>query len=628
MAYAKPNSARKRINKISRVVMAQLGGARGNPRFARKHTYPASDAQIKAAVDQTVARWQSVKHSGKEAKAAAGFGRGDANDWYAHITSGAAKTPSAGEKAMRAKVKREVAKALGLSQKRATQGKGVRYKNGPIHNITEEATYFGGKVKSRRRKVPKKPKGVQAKDWYAQIGGKPGYKDMYSATKFAGYNQDRVNYRSASGEWYDDAWHAPIGPGVSTWKGAGPYKASGAILAGKRGGGVYTPKPRKGKKRGPNAWNLLQKQASAMGINIKGKKRAQIEAEMAGRSNPFVGDLALTNPGFGGVTQYLSGYAVPVALSGAAAGAVHAIASTSGWTETLAETAGKIPVVGEFVEYNMPYTLQGLLVGTGLAMAAPMLGGTAGKYLALTGGAALVFGGGIDAFNFMLGEEDGGEVEDMILDEELDDFDLSELDDFDLEETDDVAGLAFGDLALENISSLGDLALENTSALGGFASLSAPSPLGGDYGQCSYADAYYSGADFSGVEGQALLNGRSRWMRKFGSPTVRAGRKTSNTASHHAGKAGHRWGWLIRTVGWQKAKQISSLPPRKRIRLIHKLRQAAIATYQELLTDAHALQAEAGSANAEFVAPAAGTAAAGANGATNYLGDPALFMGA
>jgi hypothetical protein len=623
MAYAKPNSARKRINKISRSVMAQLGGARGNPRFSRKHTYPASDAQIKAAVAQTVARWESVKHSGAEAKAAAGFGRGDANAWFAHVTSGAAKTPTKSEKAMRAKVKREVAKALGLSTKRATRGKASQYRASEKY---EPATYFGGKVKSRKRKVPSSGR-------YGNRPTKAQYEAKYGATAFAGYNQDRVNYRSASGEWYDDAWHAPIGPGVSTWKGAGPYKASGAVLAGKRGGGIYTPKPRKGKgkgkKRGPSDWNLLQKQASAMGINIKGKKRAQLEAEMAGRSNPFVGDLALENPGFGGVTQYLTGYAVPVAVAGGAAGAVHAMASASGWTETLAETAGKIPVVGEFVEYNMPYTLQGLLVGTGLAMAAPMVGGQAGKYLALTGGAALVFGGGIDAFNFMIGEEEGEEVEDTLLDDELDgDLEDFDLEDFNLEEIDDVAGLAFGDLALENISALGDLALENTSALGGFASLSAPSPLGGDYGQCSYADAYYSGADFSGVEGQALLNGRSRWMRKFGSPSVRAGRKPSNTASHHAGKAGHRWGWLIRTVGWEKAKQISSLPPKKRIRLIHKLRQAAIATYQKLLTDAHALQAEAGSANAEFVAPAAGTAAAGANGATNYLGDPALFMGA
>jgi hypothetical protein len=521
---------------------------------------------------------------------------------------------------MRAKVKREVAKALGLSTKRATRGKASQYRASKKY---EPASYFGGKVKSRKRRVPSSGR-------YGDRPSKAEYAAQYGATPFAGYNQDRINYRSASGEWYDDAWHAPIGPGVSTWKGAGPYKASGAVLAGKRGGGAYVPKKGKGgKKRGPSEWNLLQKQAKAMGINIKGKKRAQLEAEMAGRSNPFVGDLALENPGFGGVQQYLTGYAVPVAVAGGAAGAVHAFASAQGWTETLADNVGKIPVVGEFVEDNMPYTLQGLLVGTGLAMVAPMVGGMAGKYLALTGGAALVFGGGIDAFNFMTGEEEGELDEDVLLSEELEDFDPEELEEL------DVAGLAFGDLALENASALGDLALENTSALGDLAlengfstqSISAPSPLGGDYGQCSYADAYYSGADFSGDEGQALLNGRQRFMRRFGAPAHRAGRKTAHTASHLAGKAGHRWGWLIRTVGWQKAQQIASLPPRKRIRLIHKLRKAAIATYQQLVTEAHALQAEAGSANAEL-APAAGTAAHGANGATNYLGDPALFMGA
>jgi hypothetical protein len=333
-----------------------------------------------------------------------------------------------------------------------------------------------------------------------------------------------------------------------------------------------------------------------------------------------------------------------VAVAGGAAGAVHALASTQGWTETLAENVEKIPAVGEFIGQNMPYTLQGLLVGTGLAMVAPMVGGQAGKYLALTGGAALVFGGGIDAFNYMLGEEEGEEAEDLVEDIELDE-DL-------LDEDLDVGALVFGDLALENVSALGDLAFAqpNVSALGSIglenplSQLSAPSPLGGDelagmYDQASLADAYYSGADFSGEEGQALIN-RSFKSRARRTLSRRAGRRVKHGASHLAGKAYHRWGWLIRLQGEEKCRQFAMLPPAQRLRVIAAMRKAAIQAYQQGLLQDQAVAAEVSSPDPELVPlPASGTVAGGANGVTgasgagelaglNYLGDPALFMGA
>lgn len=644
MGYAKPNSARKRINKISRVVMADLTGrARSNP-YSRKHNYGVSDAQIDAAVQSAVSLWESVKDAGPEAKAAAGFGRGDAQQWWSHIMSGNARESTPAEKALRAKVKREVAKALGMPQSKATRGKASQYR---ATGKYEDASFFGGKVKSRRRKVPRKPKGQRIEAWLGaapkSAAAKGAYKAQYGATKFSGYNADRMAFRDQSAEWYDDAWHAPIGPGVSTWAGAGPYKASGAILAGARRpfadspparAGAYVKKGKKGKKKGgkraPSAYNEFYGAQRRAGASHQEAVAAWHASK--GRSNPFVGDIALTNPGFGGVTSYLTGYAVPVAVAGGAAGAVHALASTQGWTETLAENVEKIPAVGEFIGQNMPYTLQGLLVGTGLAMVAPMVGGAAGKYLALTGGAALVFGGGIDAFNYMLGEEEGGEAEDLLADLEL-------------EDAEDVGSLAFGDLALENVSALGDLALENVSALGdlalenGFstASISAPSPLAGDamagaYDQSSLADAYYSGADFSAEEGQALLN------RRWGRPSRRAGRRRAHGASHMAGTRFHRWGWLIRLQGMEKCRQFAALPPRKRLRVIAAMRKAAIQAYQQSLLQQQAIQAEVHSADPELV-PAAGTVSGGATGVTgangagelaglNYLGDPALFMGA
>jgi len=628
MANARRNSVHKRINRLTRVAMRSVAQANPRPpsRFRSKHLNASDRQQLKGLAASTLSRWDQVKNAGSGERAAAGFGRGDANAWFKHVTSGAARTPTPKDKATRSFLKQEFARLLGVKQKRLG-GKANMYRAGDKYETYEwspssaaQAKYFKA-GKRRKRKVPSSGR-------YGNRPTKAQYAAEYGATKFAGYNADRVAFRGTQAGWHTQApWGPDPAPGVSTWKGAGPYKASGHVLAQKRGGGAYVAKPRKGGKRAPTAYNLHYGAARKAGASHQ-EAVASWHASK-GRSNPFVGDLALMNPGFGGVTQYLSGYAAPVLVAGAAAGGLTAFASIQGWTETLAENVGKIPMVGEFVEDNMPYTLQGLLVGTGLAMLAPVFGGMPGKYLALTGGAALVFGGGIDAFNYILGGdeeetyEDEGDYDEEILDEEI-----------------DISGLAFGDLALENVSALGDLALENVSALGDLALESGPGGLnnpfqgasltqGGDYAQASYADAYYSGADFSGEEGQALLTGRHRFRSRFGSPSHRMAGRKAGGPSHHAGKEGHRWGWLIRTVGWKKAQQICALPPRKRIKLIYRLRKSAIATYQQLINEAQVTQAETHSADPEFVAvSAAGTGASGANGATNYLGDPALFMGA
>ncbi len=642
MANARLNSVHKRINRLTRVAMRSVAQAnpRSPSRFRSKHLNEADRQQLKGLAASTISRWDQVKNQGVGLRSEAGFGRGDANEWYAHVTSGEARTPTAKDKATRSFLKQEFARLLGVKQKRLggkadmyrVHGKYETYEWSP--SSAAQAKYFKA-GKRRKRKVP-------SSGTFGNRPTKAEYAAQYAATQFSGYNAKREAFRGTQAGWHTQApWGPDPAPGVSTWKGTGPYKASGHVLAEMRGGGAYVAKPRKGRKgrkggkRAPTAYNLHYGAARKAGASHQ-EAVASWHASK-GRSNPFVGDLALTNQGFGGVTQYLSGYAAPVLVAGAAAGGLTAWASTQGWTETLAEGVGNIPVVGEFVEDNLPYTLQGLLVGTGLAMLAPMVGGMPGKYLALTGGAALVFGGGIDAFNYILGGDEGEEDYDEDYEEDYDEDYEEEI----LDEEIDISGLAFGDLALENISALGDLALENVSALGDLALEGGPGGLnnpfqgasltqGSDYGQASWADAYYSGADFSGEEGQALLNGRQRYRRRFGSPSHRMAGRTAGGPSHHAGKAGHRWGWLIRTVGWQKAQQICALPPKSRIRVIHKLRKAAIATYQQLINESQVIQAETHSADPEFefVTPAAGTGASGANGATNYLGDPALFMGA
>jgi len=316
--------------------------------------------------------------------------------------------------------------------------------------------------------------------------------------------------------------------------------------------------------------------------------------------------LALENPSFRGVTSYVTGYAVPVVVTGGVAGGAHGLLACYGVTDKLSSCAGKVPLVGTFVEERLPFTLQGLVVGTALAAVAPMLGTTVGKYAALTGGAALVFGAGIDTFNFAMARCVEAEVDAAASLEA------------------DLGALALGGLALDNTSTLAGLAVENTSALGDLALTNGALDSDDLYGQASFADAHYCGADFSVEEGQALLNGKSSWTSMFGTPSVRMSSRPVLGASHLAGKPGHRWGWLIRLVGFERACAICALPPQKRVQMIAKLRQAAITAFQAQQAK-EAVHAETPLGDD---LPAAGSVAEGAEGATNYLGDPALFMGA
>jgi len=709
MASALQNGAHRRINKISRAVMAALREpsvtpkatkrksrakkaavqeaavqeameeALSNPRFAHSANAFGDDARIASAIAAALGRVDDA--GGSVSKA---FPRGDASEWYAHITSGE-QADRTGEKKLRGYIKRQVAVALGMPAKKAGQGKASQLRASKKYEIVErelsekQKKYFSPKSKVRR--VPRKTKGQRIEAWLGAApkseAAKARYRELYNETDFARYGQSRMDWRDQSESFpfrYVDGkrvpkaranprerdrydWEAPIGRGVSTVHTRGPYKTSGALLTGHRqglpGAGSFSfPQAPDGLRQGDAA--AAKKQARAAlrrakklvdsGLNksdaltqawaevkagkVKGaskkerKAQKQLEALAAqGVTNPFVGDLALENPDFGGVMDYLTGYAAPVAVAGGVAGGVHAFAHARGLTEKLASTVGKIPVIGEFASATLPYTLQGLLIGGGLALLAPMVGGSAGKYLALTGGAALVVGGGIDAFNYM-----------QPSDEEVDSDLVSEIP----EEGDPTAGLAFGalafgDLALENVSALGDVGgLALTNGRFGTASISQPGSdeISGMYEQASYADAFYSGADFSGEEGQALLNGASAWRGRFGQPTHRMAARTAGGPSHLAGQEGHRWGWLIRTVGAEKARQICALPPAQRLKVLYKLRKAAISTYEALMAEAKASVAAASAQAQSNPQSSAGTGAMGASGASNYLGDPALFMGA
>lgn len=95
-----------------------------------------------------------------------------------------------------------------------------------------------------------------------------------------------------------------------------------------------------------------------------------------------------------------------------------------------------------------------------------------------------------------------------------------------------------------------------------------------DYAGAHMGDAEFSGADFDSAEGQCLMQGPGAYHARFGLP-VKRGIMNRMGRSPMAGQHGHRWGWLIKMVGFQRAGQIAALPPRKRMAMIAKLRAQA-----------------------------------------------------
>ena len=101
----------------------------------------------------------------------------------------------------------------------------------------------------------------------------------------------------------------------------------------------------------------------------------------------------------------------------------------------------------------------------------------------------------------------------------------------------------------------------------------------GDYGDAQMADAYYSGADMSASEGEAALRGAPAWRKQFCPPPVVA-RQEEKAVSRHAGRPGHRWGWMVKLLGWENFRKLAALPPAQRQELIAKLRADAVASVQ------------------------------------------------
>jgi hypothetical protein len=204
----------------------------------------------------------------------------------------------------------------------------------------------------------------------------------------------------------------------------------------------------------------------------------------------------------------------------------------------------------------------------------------------------------------------------------------------------DINGM-FSGIALEN-RGLGGIALDNEGMFGGLgytygdgmayelAPLAPPSFAGFDQGVSDYAgaspaDALYSGADLSVEEGEAACKGARAYTQKFGHPSQRIAPLGGQVGhSHLAGVKGHRWGWLIKTVGFDGFQQIASMSPARRLAVIRKMREAANAAYQKEIASVG--QLPSASTSPTDVSGYAPVAPGAAQGATSSYG-AMLFAG-
>jgi len=231
---------------------------------------------------------------------------------------------------------------------------------------------------------------------------------------------------------------------------------------------------------------------------------------------------------------------------------------------------GKLPVVGQYAKYPFGHAFGASVMGLGLAVLSAFLPvkpatkkalalSFAGAGGAINAGQLMMCGFDLDACKEqnlqLLGSDDAPVSEEMIVAEET------------------MAGLAYGDGGYYEVEPLA----------GGIAYDMA----GIDYDNAQYGDAQACPADLSPVEGEMAVRGRDAFLARFGTaPKRMAGQKRHMSVM--AGKQGHRWGWLIKSLGWQRFSQLAKLSPVERKKLIRKLKASAIqasqATFDRELT--------------------------------------------
>jgi hypothetical protein len=615
MASAKSNPVRGIKNLIARQVTFELQGKKGarsnpaNAAHARRYNY-ASKAQIRAAIAPYMAQWS--RERGLPVSQRTGIfaqkPKGQRGESLARAMAGATPTPT--ERALRTSVQGQVASAM-------RQAYGVDGK--PAKRGFVKRNFIS--AKGKRYKSGKKRQTVAARGAIAEHQGRnvPG---MRAA------NAKRVGIRNDLA-YFDQATHQYTGGPIS-WKKGRPG-ASGMVLMSLGADPNAKPKSRRKSKKGSKAFSkvpgitalkksdkwasLSKEQKSRFNAAYKQGRSTEMTSQEAvayawkAKANPSYGALALDNYGALALDNYGAlalDNPVPFAAAGAAVSAgkfvLVGLAGALGHAavaDKVEDVLVKIPVVGEkLLDLTVPEfvplvggmeldnTVTGTIAGAALIAISQFVGRKFNQPMITTYGSAL--GTGILIAGPIL---DYGSMDSMDDDE-----------DEGADEAGDIAGLALENYGGVYEEDLGALALDNEGTFGdaygdGMAyQLGAiAEDTGDDYGQSSLGDAYYSGADFDLGEGQALVNGRMAFHRRFGRPSRRIHRMggTRGGASHLASKPGHRWGWLIKMLGWANVQKLAAMRPRERVIVIKKLRGNALDTFSQLQTQAQAQVAAA-----------------------------------
>ena len=297
---------------------------------------------------------------------------------------------------------------------------------------------------------------------------------------------------------------------------------------------------------GNGARHRMNRRNTGYLLNLHGNRSVVRRNPMAAFANTLtspVSDLVAKVPFVG---KAASGYVAPV-LMGVVVGAVHygALAALQ-----------RIPYVNKAVEHLNPvkFTVGGVAVAVGLRYL-PVGSQELRNQIAC---AALVAGGALDMYRFL----------------------SRRVGDLGILEDDDLDGLALTEMAgLGMDSSLGDGLAYDVVPLDGVAV---------EYSGASLADAAATPADLSVEEGEAAVRGAGAWQDRFGTPPI-ARQGTAGGPSVLAGRPGHRFGWLIHLIGFDRFQKLAALPPEPRVALIAQMKAQAQA-----LADAQFASRQAG----------------------------------
>jgi hypothetical protein len=139
-----------------------------------------------------------------------------------------------------------------------------------------------------------------------------------------------------------------------------------------------------------------------------------------------------------------------------------------------------------------------------------------------------------------------------------------------------MSGLHMGSLGKLGSVHMGDGMAYDVQPLSGLA-FSGVHLQGTDtmYADAKLADSYLCPSDLSLDEGRSGIAGKKAYSNRFGQSPKRATQK-AGSYSRHAGKEGHRWGWMIKLIGFDRFQKLCKMSPQKRQSVIKKMKSAAM----------------------------------------------------